>query len=82
MMNLLCGFKALDTVTYKPDGCYWTLLHVQQIFLCLDNYIIFSNSCTDMSNSVMKATKDLSLIRDFKVQHTKGPMWTVDWSIL
>ena len=22
MMNLLCGFKALDTVTYKPDGRY------------------------------------------------------------
>jgi hypothetical protein len=22
MMNLLCGFKALDTVTYKPVGRY------------------------------------------------------------
>jgi hypothetical protein len=62
MMNLLCGFKALDTVTFKPVGHYLDIVMCTSNIWFLGKYIIFSNSFTDTSNWIFKAKKYWSII--------------------
>jgi hypothetical protein len=49
MMNLLCGFKALDTVTDKPDGRYLYTATLQQTLLYFGNYCIFRHIARALS---------------------------------